>query len=138
METLEGFIENGDLAKAEEWWVVNLLFDIIEQNSFGCIEHASFGGSSKRVYVALSRVNHDCVPNAAKRTFLDGQMDVHCLEAVRDIEQGEEVTISYLATSDLANAGTAARRRHLEECWKFSCACEACRRNILPSELPSR
>ncbi|PBK92488.1 SET domain-containing protein [Armillaria gallica] len=67
----------------------------------------------------LSRVNHSCSPNAAKK-FRMSTFSMQ-LRAARDIEEGEEITTAY--TDNLEPA--AERARHLLS-RGIDCSCPAC------------
>lgn len=80
-------------------------------------------GSSARsggLFLEASRINHSCKHNS-QNTWNEniGQLTIHSL---RDIEAGQEITISYLVrTSEYAE-----RQRFLKEKFKFECKCELC------------
>lgn len=82
------------------------------------------GTSGKRaVFLTVARLNHSCVPNAQGNlnTALPGsQFTIH---ALREIADGEEITISYLH-DELAIR--SARQRRLQESYGFECACGIC------------
>lgn len=82
------------------------------------------GTSGKRaVFLTVARLNHSCVPNAQGNlnTALPGnQFTIH---ALREIADGEEITISYLH-DELAIR--SARQKRLKEGYGFDCACEIC------------
>lgn len=61
------------------------------------------------VYLAPSFLNHSCEPNAHRSFFRDDSSIVF-IKAIKDIAEGEEVTISYmdiLANFEERQAGTA-------------------------------
>lgn len=72
------------------------------------------------LFLEASRINHSCRHNA-QNTWNEniGQLTVHSL---RDIEAGQEITISYLAST----SEYAERQRYLKEKFKFECKCELC------------
>ena len=75
------------------------------------------------VFRAISRLNHDCHPNA----FIswNGLLGVQTVHALRDIAAGEELTIAYVAG---AEAGSRTqRRRLLARKYRFVCKCATCR-----------
>ncbi|KAJ3415111.1 SET and MYND domain-containing protein 5 [Chytridiales sp. JEL 0842] len=115
------------------------LYYVLECNSF-----------PSGLNLAISNVNHSCEPNscvteeyytdatkvltestkpmpngtAANRVNPEKELHYH-LTALREIEPGEEITISYLNSSislDLAED----RQRHLEEHYLFHCSCPLC------------
>ncbi|KAK3688840.1 hypothetical protein B0T22DRAFT_426812 [Podospora appendiculata] len=75
----------------------------------------------------VSRFNHDCRPNAAFHIAADRDSSLtHTTTAVRAIQPGEELTISYLGALE----PRAARQLRAHHAWGFDCACAQCR---LPS-----
>ncbi|KAB5583569.1 hypothetical protein GE09DRAFT_1212148 [Coniochaeta sp. 2T2.1] len=72
------------------------------------------------LFPGISRINHACKPNAHTR-FSQGGLSMSAV-ALRDIEPGEEATISY------AEFGTTyGQRQHaLLHTWGFRCTCELC------------
>ncbi|KAF3349790.1 Plasma membrane iron permease [Verticillium dahliae VDG2] len=77
--------------------------------------HHHFG-----VFPAISRLNHDCGPNAAAWTDKTGL--VHRAFASKDIAAGEEISISYVD----ALAPRAERRARMAGAWGFECGCRRC------------
>ena len=78
-------------------------------------------GDNGGLFLKASRINHACRPNAQNAWNDDGGfLTIH---ALRDIDAGSEITISY--TSGVPMAYTE-RRRHLREAFSFVCACELC------------
>ncbi|RBQ91636.1 hypothetical protein VDGD_02266 [Verticillium dahliae] len=77
--------------------------------------HHHFG-----VFPAISRLNHDCGPNAAAWTDKTGL--VHRAFASKDIAAGEEISISYVD----ALAPRAERRARMAGSWGFECGCRRC------------
>ena len=91
------------------------------------------------VYRLCSRINHSCRPNCfAAWNALLGRQTLH---ALRDIGQGEELTVAYVGG---AEAGVrASRRQMLADKYHFDCACEACSltvvsRSVSHYHTPSR
>lgn len=68
----------------------------------------------------VSKLNHDCRPNAVYR--IDPATLMHITTAVSAIEPGEEITISYL------DPFLPREKRHerLKNDWSFECTCEQC------------
>ncbi|CAO2649924.1 Nn.00g012160.m01.CDS01 [Neocucurbitaria sp. VM-36] len=86
----------------------------------------AFGGtiadvSSRALYPVISRINHACNPNSF---VLFSRAGVSmAIKAYRDIQPGEEITISYLLL------GTPfTQRQHLIKRWGFTCTCDLCSR----------
>ena len=77
-------------------------------------------GSGDCVCIDASRINHSCIPNAHYSwNDIIRRLTVH---AVKDIREGEEITISYC--SGFCNL--KERRRKLKP-YVFTCLCPACR-----------
>ena len=76
------------------------------------------------IFPLTARINHACQPNAQVRSqeFVDCHMD---LVALKDIEEGEEITISYILTRDGARH-RRSRQRELEAKYLFTCDCALC------------
>jgi hypothetical protein len=72
------------------------------------------------LFLEASRINHSCRHNT-QNTWNDnvGRLTIH---ALRDIEEGQEITISYLAST----SEYAERQRFLREKFKFDCKCTLC------------
>lgn len=77
------------------------------------------------IFLEACRINHACDNNAQKNW--NENIERHTVHALRDIEQGEEITICYLAI--LKNR--KARQEAFQA--KFGCAC-SCRLCSLPPE----
>jgi hypothetical protein len=78
------------------------------------------------IFPLTARINHSCLPNAqiASQEFVDSHMD---LLALRDIEPGEEISISYIATGKgLGQMSTNRRQRELQVKYLFMCNCNKC------------
>ena len=100
---------------------------------------AKDGVHRSAVYRLCSRINHSCRPNCfAAWNALLGRQTLH---ALRDIGQGEELTVAYVGG---AEAGVrASRRQMLADKYHFDCACEACSltvvtRSVSHYHTPSR
>lgn len=84
----------------------------------------SFGGNNSPsdpsyIFYIASHFNHSCVPSIDWKVTSEGYIWV---VAHRDINVGEEITISYIDT-----VGSARKRRDsLAEAWGFICRCQAC------------
>lgn len=95
------------------------LLNIFYNNNF-----AVSGPSGKRaVFLTVARLNHSCIPNSQGNlnTALPGsQFTIH---ALREIAEGEEITISYLH-DELGIR--SVRQTVLKDGYGFECACEIC------------
>ncbi|KAI1849819.1 hypothetical protein JX266_004768 [Neoarthrinium moseri] len=94
----------------------DVLEDVIRTNSFAF----DLGGEPHMaVYPEISRINHGCNPNAFAR-FLPHSLAASII-AFRDIEPGEEITISYIPF-----ARPTSERQALLSRWNFNCTCALC------------
>lgn len=89
---------------------------IVRTNALPLGSNASTGG----IFPEASRINHACTQNA-QNTWNENlqQLTIH---AIRDIDEGEEITIMYL--SDRANR--PARQVALQKNFRFTCSCRLC------------
>lgn len=76
--------------------------------------------SQAALFPEIAMLNHDCRPNAAY--FWDEETFTHYVHAMRTIQPGEEITISYIDSEK----PRAHRMRRLERNWGFKCDCSAC------------
>ncbi|KAI0532073.1 hypothetical protein GGR58DRAFT_523593 [Xylaria digitata] len=95
---------------------VDIIEDILGTNSFS---YTLGGDSHMALYPEVARINHACKPNAFVR-FSATSFDVKVV-AFRDIEIGEEITISYIPM----NLPREKRQRDLRR-WGFECTCSLC------------
>ncbi|KAK2041373.1 SET domain-containing protein [Colletotrichum somersetense] len=93
--------------------------DILHTNSFelglNIRDGHHFGN-----YPEVSRFNHDCRPNVA--FYIDDSDLRHYTHAVRDIQPGEELTISYVDSLSARVVRQDRARRN----WGFGCSCAHC------------
>ncbi|GAB1317386.1 SET domain-containing protein [Madurella fahalii] len=90
--------------------------NVLRTNSF----HTNLGGvPHMAVYPAVSRINHACMPNAYTR-FMPEKLQVS-VAAAKDIEEGEEITISYLTLGQPSEE----RKKNIKQ-WGFECTCSLC------------
>lgn len=82
------------------------------------------------LYLLQSTCNHNCLPNA-EPTYLHNNSRL-CLIALRDIQAGEEICISYLDECD-RDRSRHSRQKLLKENYLFICNCEKC---LAESEQP--
>eukprot|EP00929_Paragymnodinium_shiwhaense_P091665 TRINITY_DN51564_c0_g1_i1.p1 TRINITY_DN51564_c0_g1~~TRINITY_DN51564_c0_g1_i1.p1 ORF type:complete len:585 (-),score=167.65 TRINITY_DN51564_c0_g1_i1:7-1761(-) len=108
-------------------WLGKRLDDVaarISRNGFQVMDlKARPPTSADGLFHRISFFNHCCAGLNNASWFWDGSGIV--VKAIRDVQEGEELTISYIAKPwcDLA---TAARRRYLEQNFNFHCLCKAC------------
>ncbi|KAK3987356.1 hypothetical protein QBC44DRAFT_295254 [Cladorrhinum sp. PSN332] len=72
------------------------------------------------LFVNVARFNHDCRPNAFIH-FSETTLAM-TIWAAKDIEEGEEITITYSA----AGMVSKERQETLEKVWGFKCKCALC------------
>ncbi|KAJ5330522.1 hypothetical protein N7476_000305 [Penicillium atrosanguineum] len=95
---------------------------IVRTNALPCGSGSSIGG----IYPTISRINHSCLPSA--HNSWDSASGYENIHAVRFINAGEEITISY------DHGGPSdERRHHLKKSFGFDCDCRICSRQ--PVEL---
>ncbi|KAF2119611.1 hypothetical protein BDV96DRAFT_642628 [Lophiotrema nucula] len=102
----------GGKKKGEErYWM-----QLMERNAFG----TNLGEVDvKALFPNAARINHACNPNAFVM-FSPSGLSIG-IKAYRDIEVGEEITISYLML------GMTSHQRHANlERWGFKCTCDLC------------
>ncbi len=89
---------------------------IVRTNALPLGSDASTGG----IFLDASRINHACIQNAQNSWNEDLQrLTIH---AIRDIDEGEEITIMYIP--DRANR--SARQLVLHRDFRFTCSCPLC------------
>ncbi|KAI1074004.1 SET domain-containing protein [Whalleya microplaca] len=94
------------------------VYDKIETNCFQVqIDGANKFGTHLGCYPEVSRFNHDCRPNLNYRIT----NATHTTVAVRDIQPGEELSISYIGM-----LYPRAERQKLLRHWGFNCTCSHC------------
>ncbi|KAK3324992.1 hypothetical protein B0H66DRAFT_511281 [Apodospora peruviana] len=106
------------LARSREHQSVDVVEDVIRTNAFGIT--TLDGRDAKGLYPEIAvTLNHGCDPNAYGR-YTKGDLAMSAV-ATRDIEPGEEITISYLPLG----MPTTIRRKSLAN-WGFNCTCSLC------------
>ncbi|KAI0122061.1 SET domain-containing protein [Daldinia grandis] len=94
------------------------VYNKIETNCFQMyIDGAHDSGSHLGCYPEISRFNHDCRPNVHYRI----SNMTHITVAARDIEPGQELSISYIELM----LSREERRSRLSR-WGFECSCSHC------------
>ena len=77
------------------------------------------------IWPEASYWNHSCEPNVGKKRY--GRMWEFW--ALRDVEEGEELCITYLG-GDEETLELNERRKRLKDEWSFDCCCTKCDRDI--------
>jgi len=72
----------------------------------------------------MARANHSCAPNAEFYTRKD--IGEQRLVSLCIIEEGEEITISYMAAADEGSDNRAKRQSYLRNLYGFQCTCLVC------------
>jgi hypothetical protein len=96
-------------------------------NGMSCTA-ASEGEGETGLFVTMSRVNHHCLGNS-DHLYLQ-ERDVKILVASRDINEGDEVTFSYVT-----NTPRTERRMKLSLHYEFVCSCSVCTDEGLEAKL---
>ncbi|KAJ3754171.1 hypothetical protein EV360DRAFT_96701 [Lentinula raphanica] len=82
------------------------------------------------VYTVSSYLAHSCQPTV-RPSFDAGTSQLHLI-ALRDLKAGEELTVSYVDTTQHEGESVVdcrrRRRMELARGWKFACPCERCER----------
>ncbi len=81
---------------------------------------AEADGDKGAIFLEACRINHACDNNAQKSW--NEKIKRHTVHALREIDKGDEITITYL--SPLKNR--TARQKALQEKFGFTCSCHLC------------
>jgi hypothetical protein len=77
-------------------------------------------GVAAGIFLEACRINHDCHNNAQK--YWNKRIKRHTVHALREIAEGEEITIYYLAL----DSSREFRRQKLQDRFGFRCSCRFC------------
>jgi hypothetical protein len=95
--------------------------NVMKTNSFACqLADGDVGDGYICLFPSVARINHACQPNAHPR-FIPKSLSME-IKALRDIEVGEEISISY-GNIDMKHT---ERQRLYKEGWNFTCTCSLC------------
>lgn len=95
--------------------------NVMKTNAFACqLNDGEVGDGYMCLFPSVARINHACRPNAHGR-FIPRTLLME-IKAVRDIEAGEEISISY-GKLELKHL---ERQRLYRNGWNFTCTCSAC------------
>ncbi|ORY57430.1 uncharacterized protein BCR38DRAFT_305053, partial [Pseudomassariella vexata] len=95
------------------------VLDIMMTNSFEMWMDIGQDGHHFGNFPEVSRYNHDCRPNVVY--YIDGDL-THYTHAVRDIQPGEELAISYVDSFRVRSV----RQDRAQRSWGFKCTCSSC------------
>jgi hypothetical protein len=70
------------------------------------------------IFLEASRINHTCNPNA--QNMWNENLNKITIHSIKDIEEGEEITVSYLAVS----ANYQNRQKKLKGSFSIDCTCK--------------
>ncbi|GMF60736.1 unnamed protein product [Phytophthora fragariaefolia] len=98
------------------------LFGRVNCNAFSVANDVTNAAVGIGMFPEGALFNHDCDPNCVV-SFNEREMRVH---VVRDVEVGEELTVSYVELMQ----STKARRKELKESYFFDCECKRCQAAI--------
>ena len=79
---------------------------------------------------AVVRMNHSCEPNCGyfyRRKVCGGPLNI-VVYVLRDIQDGEELTISYISGGNFFDAEVRHRRDEIKRLFGFTCQCQRCMR----------
>lgn len=103
---------------------VEQFFGIIRTNALP-IEENGIGGA---ILLEACRINHSCHNNARKHW--NNRIGRHTVHALREITEGEEITIYYLGLDNIREV----RRQKLQNKFGFLCSCSVCSLSTAESE----
>jgi len=86
--------------------------DIATEDGFKCL------------FPSLALTNHSCAPNSSWTAQAETPRQLE-LRAVKDIEQGVEVTVNYIVVEGRFMT-RESRQSRLKEGWEFNCECTLC------------
>lgn len=114
---------------------ISHIFGVINCNGFTVSDQRGLQAVGVGLFPSLCLVNHDCWPNctvilnhgnqSAVNSLYHSQRRIE-LRALGKIDQGEELTVSYV---DFLNV-TEQRQRQLKQQYFFDCTCEHCEKHI--------
>jgi len=84
----------------------------------------NFVDESAAVFPKMARGNHSCAPNTEFIT--NHSLHAQELIAVKPIEKGAEITLSYLPANGEGSDVALKRKDYLKENYGFDCICSAC------------
>ena len=77
------------------------------------------------LYITMSRINHNCIPNA-EWSFMKDKSLKREVRALRRMRKDEEIFVSYV-NDDVSLYPIMSQRKHiLKVKWNFDCTCSLC------------
>ena len=95
--------------------------DVSQEMVFKVMAIMDTNGFHNGVCLKMSRFNHSCRPNA--QYFWNVDTNTRDMRSLRKIKQGEEITVSYIASLLYSRE---ERQAYLRDTYNFDCSCEAC------------
>jgi hypothetical protein len=89
--------------------------NIVRSNGYPLGPSSEAGG----IFLNIARINHGCLANTQQA--FNGKIEKETAYAIRDIEEGEEITIAYTI-----GGPSSVRKAKLREFFGFDCACTLC------------
>jgi len=80
--------------------------------------------SFRCLFLTLSLLNHSCDPNSFWTGTMNNPRQLE-LRAVKDIQEGEEITVNYIMLEDRFS-DRPTRQARLKDGWGFYCSCSLC------------
>ncbi|KAK3721065.1 hypothetical protein LTR37_003355 [Vermiconidia calcicola] len=74
------------------------------------------------IFPLYSRINHSCRPNV--HASYNASLGTHTVHAIRDVQAGEELLVSYIDCAQPTQKRTEDLEKHGVDCW-----CEVCKRS---------
>jgi hypothetical protein len=99
----------------------NPFSNIVRTNAYPLGSNSGVGA----IFPVTARINHSCRPNAQQ--WWNPRLEKETVHAVREIKEGEEITMSYIQ-----GGASSVRQSELRDHFGFQCTCELC---SLPSDL---
>ncbi|KAG6292098.1 hypothetical protein E4U09_003556 [Claviceps aff. purpurea] len=99
---------------------------IIQTNALPAQEYPD----TQAIFLEACRINHDCQNNAVHQW--NANIEQGTVHALRDIQPGEEITISYV----FSLKSRETRQKQLKDSFDFTCSCRLC--SLLEDESEER
>lgn len=129
-ENVERLVANN----AGELATINTMIDQLYQRMDEVTGLTFLNNEGSGLYRLQSGVNHSCEPNA-QVTFPNNNNRL-VLQALRNIEPGEEITICYLDEC-MQSRSRHTRRKYLLENYLFTCTCTKCEAQAADPDVTS-